>query len=442
MVVLAETRNTYGWSLSGAVSWSVFGIGAMKTILFSFATTDTAGPSADVSVPIRKSTLSFRISSRATRTASLASALESRTISSILRPSTPPLAFNSSTNIMAPLDAGSPNSAGGPERGRGTPTLIGFWALAARGVASTRASSIVSTRSIMESLLWLREIACHEPPALHHRQAAPVLQHRDVLQGIAAHHHEIGELADLERADPVLHPHELGARPGVARDGLERGEADDVHEDLDVLRVLAVRVPGEAEIAARAHADPQVPGPPVRVRGLLDLIAQAGGADDRLGDSEARPVLDDRVEVAQPRHQGQTLVGDQAQRLVVRVGRVLDRIHAGLGGHAARAGPAHVGRGQAAAHVGLLDQPADLVEGIGAVRDGSVGQQRVAPHVALDHVGAVLDRAAHRGPDLVGPVRDEGESGHAELEVGRIPVRHAAGGHDVAARREQARARG
>src|SRR5882724_1839813 len=241
----------------------------MKTILFSFATTDTAGPSADVSVPIRKSTLSFRISSRATRTASLASALESRTISSILRPSTPPLAFSSSTNIMAPLEAGSPNSAGGPERGRGTPTLIGFWALAASGIASTRASSIVSTRSIMGSLLWLREIACHEPPALHHRQAAPVLQHRDVLQGI-------GELADLERADPVLHPHELGAGPGGARDGLERGEADDVHEDLDVLRVLAVRVPGEAEIAARAHADPQVPGPPVRVRGLLDLIAQAG----------------------------------------------------------------------------------------------------------------------------------------------------------------------
>jgi hypothetical protein len=40
--------------------------------------------------------------------------------------------------------------------------LIGFWALAASGVASTRASSIVSMRTIMESLLWLREIAGHK----------------------------------------------------------------------------------------------------------------------------------------------------------------------------------------------------------------------------------------------------------------------------------------
>ena len=64
MVVVAATRNTYGCSLSGAVSWSVFGIGAMKTILFSFATTETAGPSAEVRVPTRKSTFSLRISSR------------------------------------------------------------------------------------------------------------------------------------------------------------------------------------------------------------------------------------------------------------------------------------------------------------------------------------------------------------------------------------------
>ena len=98
----------------------------MKTILFSLATTETAGPSAEVSVPTRKSTLSFRISSRAWRTASLASALESRVISSSLRPSTPPLALISSTNIMAPLVAGSPNSAGGPESGIGMPTLMGF----------------------------------------------------------------------------------------------------------------------------------------------------------------------------------------------------------------------------------------------------------------------------------------------------------------------------
>ncbi len=71
----------------------------MKTILFSLATTDTAGPSADVSVPTRKSTLSLRIISRATRTASSGWPLVSRMTSSIFRPSTPPLALISSTNI-------------------------------------------------------------------------------------------------------------------------------------------------------------------------------------------------------------------------------------------------------------------------------------------------------------------------------------------------------
>ncbi len=133
----------------------------MKTILFSFATTETAGPSAEVSVPTRKSTLSLRIISRATRTASLASALESRMISSTLRPSTPPLAFTSSTYIWAPLEAGSPKSAGGPDSGIGIPTLIGFWAEAVIGTARASASTIVSMRRIMECLLWLRESAGH-----------------------------------------------------------------------------------------------------------------------------------------------------------------------------------------------------------------------------------------------------------------------------------------
>ena len=56
-------------------------------------------------------------------------------MSSILRPSTPPLALISSTYIMAPLEAGSPNSAGGPDSGIGMPTLMGFWAWAATGTA-------------------------------------------------------------------------------------------------------------------------------------------------------------------------------------------------------------------------------------------------------------------------------------------------------------------
>src|SRR5512145_2224349 len=161
----------------------------MKTTLFSLATTETAGPSVEDRVPTRKSTFSLRISSRETRTASSALPLVSRGSSSSFRPSTPPLALISSTYICAPLAAGSPKSAPGPDRIIGKPTLIGFWASAGSGTASARASSIVSMRSVMWSLLFLREIAGHEAAALHHRQAAPILKDRDVLQGIAVHHH-------------------------------------------------------------------------------------------------------------------------------------------------------------------------------------------------------------------------------------------------------------
>ena len=54
IVVLDVVRNTYGCRFSGAVSWSVFTTGTTKTILFSFAIGETAGPSADVSVPNKK----------------------------------------------------------------------------------------------------------------------------------------------------------------------------------------------------------------------------------------------------------------------------------------------------------------------------------------------------------------------------------------------------
>ena len=62
----------------------VFEVGATKTILFSLAMVETAGASAEVSVPDRKSTLFLMISSRASRTASSALALLSRVSSSSL----------------------------------------------------------------------------------------------------------------------------------------------------------------------------------------------------------------------------------------------------------------------------------------------------------------------------------------------------------------------
>src|SRR5262250_3032670 len=196
-------------------------MGAMKTILFSLATTETAGPSAEVRVPTRKSTFSFRISSRATRTASLASALESRMISSILRPSTPPLALSSSTYICAPFEAGSPNSAAGPDRGIGMPTLIGFWASAAAGRASSAATSRVSRRVMTASFGG-----------------------RSALQG--------GQARDLD-ADPV-HGRGCGdvetavvvIAPGEVRRGLRNLDHPEAHrlriEDVHASRPAAVDV--------------------------------------------------------------------------------------------------------------------------------------------------------------------------------------------------------
>ena len=86
----------------------VFAVGATKTILFSLAMVDTAGASAEVSVPDRKSTPFLMMSSRARRTASSALALLSRVSSSSLRPRTPPFALISCTAISAPLVIGTP----------------------------------------------------------------------------------------------------------------------------------------------------------------------------------------------------------------------------------------------------------------------------------------------------------------------------------------------
>src|SRR5687767_6000638 len=202
----------------------------MKTILFSLATTETAGPSAEVRVPTRKSTLSLRISSRAWRTASLASALESRVMSSSLRPSTPPLALISSMNIMAPLEAGSPKRAAGPESGIGMPTLMGFWASAASGMTSTAASNRISdVRRCIESSLS------------EHRQAGDGAT--DAI--------ERGGRRDEERAVVLVAPREVRR---VFRH-LEHFEEPAVGiEHVDATRPAAIDVAGRVDLHAVRRA--------------------------------------------------------------------------------------------------------------------------------------------------------------------------------------------
>src|SRR5215831_10579277 len=248
-------------------------MGAMKTILFSLATTETAGPSAEVSVPTRKSTFSFRISSRATRTASLASALESRMTNSILRPSTPPLALSSSTYICAPFEAGSPNSAAGPDRGIGMPTLIGFWASAATGRASSAATSRVSRRVMTASFGG-----------------------RSALQG--------GQARDLD-ADPIhgrrcsdVETAVVVIAPGEVRRGLRNLDHPEAHrlriEDVHASRPAAVDVARRVDLHAvgRALALPRGlrPHPAAREAAVGLHVEDADVLAGRVVDEEAPAV--------------------------------------------------------------------------------------------------------------------------------------------------------
>src|SRR5262245_25921307 len=210
----------------------------MNTTLFSFATTDTAGPSAEVSVPTRKSTFSFRISSRATRTASSALPFVSRGRSSSLRPRTPPLALISSTYICAPFRAGSPNSAPGPDRIIGNPTLIGFWAWAFQGSANSATANRVSTRS-MSSLLWCEAVIGIRVRPIRRSRRPPGDDHADPVDR-------------ARRSDVQTAP--IGVAEGHVRRVL--GDADHAEagrgrvEDVDPARAAAIQVARRVDLHA------------------------------------------------------------------------------------------------------------------------------------------------------------------------------------------------
>ena len=73
---------------------------------------------------------------------------------------------------------------------------------------------------------------------------------------VAVDDEDVGALAFLDRPALVLEAQQLGAVLRGRDDRLHRREAHVGHEQLDVLRVLAVRAPHEAVVAARhdAHA--------------------------------------------------------------------------------------------------------------------------------------------------------------------------------------------
>src|SRR5712692_4535991 len=393
-------------------------MGAMKTILFSLATTDTAGPSADVSVPTRKSTLSLRIISRATRTASSGWPLVSRMTSSILRPSTPPLALISSTNICAPLDAGSPKRAPGPERMMGKPTLMGFCALAPSG--TSRAAARSAPRTMRRCM--------NTPPCLAMR-----LEHRESGR-LDANAIEGRRCGDEERAIVVIAPREVGRALGRLDDLAQRAR-----------RIEHVNTAGAAAVHVARGIDlhpvgrPRLVTPGLRPHAALrerpaggdveDADVLAGGVVDEelpLVEGEAEPV--GTVEV----------VHEQLRRL-------------GIGAHAVDALEVQLLRPLDAEELrAAVGWVAEVDGAVALAHDVIRAVELLAPVVRGDRdEGAVWTRERHPAgrvlageePSLavvrqaVGHVAGLAERGHAVL--GR-PAPHVIAGH-VAPEQELAR---
>src|SRR5262245_56664951 len=104
----------------------------------------------------------------------------------------------------------------------------------------------------------------HRPPeklpALHDmRDAAAVLQNRDILERSAIRDDQIGNLAGLEGADIGPRAHGLGAELCGGDQGVHRRVAGQLHVVRQLPRVSAMRTPGEAEVAADQDADATAP---------------------------------------------------------------------------------------------------------------------------------------------------------------------------------------
>src|SRR5207244_416770 len=92
--------------------------------------------------------------------------------------------------------------------------------------------------------------------ALHDEGEAPVVLHdADVGGRIAIDQQEIGELAGLDQAELVAALHDLAAGARGRLQGLAGSEAEMGDEVLEVAGVGALRVGGEAVVAAQHDAD-------------------------------------------------------------------------------------------------------------------------------------------------------------------------------------------
>src|SRR6266545_7366808 len=79
-----------------------------------------------------------------------------------------------------------------------------------------------------------------ERAVLHdHAERAPVLEDRDVAEGIAVDQQQVGKRARLDHTQLARHAHDLAAQPGGRDERLHGREAEDLDEEPEVARIMA-----------------------------------------------------------------------------------------------------------------------------------------------------------------------------------------------------------
>jgi hypothetical protein len=258
-------------------------------------------------------------------------------------------------------------------------------------------------------------------------QAAAIAEHRDVGGDVAVDHEDVGGGTGGDDADRVERaPQGDGPVARGARDRLQRREAEDLHQHLQ-LPGVPVAVGGEREPALRAAQDRDagVVGRAELVGGGLDLAPEhvdLGG-----GCSHLLPVVGQVGQEGEGRRHRTAGRDHGLHGRLVEVAGVQDQVDAGLGGEAGRLGAAAVRDGRGVEGVGRLGDGSQLVGRPHRQFTSAVGER--AGDVDLDPVGAVLDLLAGGPHHLVAVAHDLGVA--RSTGVGdEAPGRPAGGGEE------------